>query len=86
MHHVQAAVAALPEEAWTYEYQAQHSAVMAGREGNQNAFKPGGPEGWNLSKLLSLSTIYHVFGILQCKLLKCAELCGAIINDSDGCA
>lgn len=37
----QAAVAALPEEAWTYEYQAKHSAVMAGREGNQNAFKPG---------------------------------------------
>lgn len=34
-------MAALPEEAWTYEYQAKHSAVMAGREGNQNAFKPG---------------------------------------------
>jgi len=41
----QAAVAALPEEAWTYEYQAQHSAVMAGRDGNQKAFKPGGAEG-----------------------------------------
>eukprot|EP00775_Hariotina_reticulata_P005663 gene5663-5900_t len=38
---LQAAVAALPEEAWTYEYQAKHSAVMAGREGNQAAFKPG---------------------------------------------
>lgn len=40
--HLQAAVAALAAEAWTYEYQAKHSAVMAGREGNQNAFKPGG--------------------------------------------
>jgi hypothetical protein len=39
---LQAAVAALPKEAWTYEYQAKYSAVMAGREGNQNAFKPGG--------------------------------------------
>lgn len=38
---LQAAVAALPEEAWTYEYQAKHSAVMAGRDGNQKAFKPG---------------------------------------------
>lgn len=41
LHACQAAVSALPEEAWTYAYQAQHSAVMAGREGNQNAFKPG---------------------------------------------
>ncbi|WIA23830.1 hypothetical protein OEZ85_013493 [Tetradesmus obliquus] len=38
---LQAAVASLPAEAWTYDYQARYSAVMAGREGNQNAFKPG---------------------------------------------
>jgi hypothetical protein len=31
----------MPAEAWTYDYQKVHSAVMAGREGNQNAFKPG---------------------------------------------
>lgn len=38
---LQTAVANLPVEAWTYNYQAKYSAVMAGREGNQNAFKPG---------------------------------------------
>jgi hypothetical protein len=38
---LQSAVGALPKEAWTYDYQAKYSAVMAGREGNQNAFKPG---------------------------------------------
>ncbi|GBF90355.1 green algal specific Aspartyl Asparaginyl beta-hydroxylase [Raphidocelis subcapitata] len=32
---------ALDPEAWTHEYQAAHSAVMGGRDGNMNAFKPG---------------------------------------------
>jgi hypothetical protein len=54
---LQASVANLPKEAWTYDYQAKYSAVMAGREGNQNAFKPGGRFCYKLCKFCAAGRV-----------------------------